>query len=65
VVAAAQGWLHPGGCRTYGHSILIDPWGVVVAERDEGPAIVIGDIDPERLAQVRRDLPALQHRSLA
>jgi nitrilase len=65
VLAAAQGGLHPGGRRTYGHSILIDPWGVVVAERDEGPGIVIGDIDPERLTQVRRDLPALQHRSLA
>jgi len=64
VLAAAQGGLHPGGRRTYGHSILIDPWGVVVAECDEGPAIVIGDIDPERLSQVRRDLPALQHRSL-
>jgi nitrilase len=64
VLAAAQGGLHPGGRRTYGHSMLIDPWGVVVAERDEGPGIVIGDIDPERLAQVRRDLPALQHRSL-
>jgi nitrilase len=64
VLAAAQGGLHPGGRRTYGHSMLIDPWGVVVAERDEGPGIVIGDIDPERLSQVRRDLPALQHRSL-
>ena len=64
VLAAAQGGLHPGGRRTYGHSILIDPWGVVVAERDEGPGIVIGDIDPERLSQVRRDLPALLHRSL-
>jgi nitrilase len=64
VLAAAQGGLHPGGRRTYGHSILIDPWGVVVAECDEGPGIVIGDVDPERLSQVRRDLPALQHRSL-
>ncbi len=64
VLAAAQGGLHPGGRRTYGHSLLIDPWGVVLAEHDEGPGIVIGAIDPERLAQVRRDLPALQHRSL-
>lgn len=64
VLAAAQGGLHPGGRRTYGHSILIDPWGVVLAERDEGPGVVAGTIDPERLAQVRRDLPALQHRSL-
>jgi nitrilase len=64
VLAAAQGGLHPGGRRTYGHSVLIDPWGVILAERDEGPGVVIGDIDPARLAQVRRDLPALEHRRL-
>jgi predicted amidohydrolase len=64
VLAAAQGGLHPGGRRTYGHSVLIDPWGVVLDERDEGPGVVLGSIDPERLTQVRRDLPALQHRSL-
>lgn len=63
VLAAAQGGLHPGGRRTYGHSILIDPWGVTLAERAEGPGVVSGTIDPVRLAQVRRDLPALQHRS--
>jgi predicted amidohydrolase len=64
VLAAAQGGLHDNGRRTYGHSLLIDPWGVVLAERDEGPGVVVGDIDPERLAQVRRDLPALEHRRL-
>jgi len=63
VLAAAQGGLHPGGRRTYGHSVLIDPWGVVLDEKDEGPGVVIGDVDTQRLAQVRRDLPALQHRS--
>ena len=65
VLAPAQGGLHPGGRRTYGHSVLIDPWGVVLAERKEdGAGVVIGEIDPERLAQVRRDLPAFQHRGL-
>jgi nitrilase len=64
VLAAAQGGLHDSGRRTYGHSMLIDPWGVVLAERAEGPGVVVGDIDPERLAQVRRDLPALEHRRL-
>ena len=64
VLAAAQGGLHENRRRTYGHSVLIDPWGMVVAERDEGPGIVIGDIDPKRVAQVRRDLPALEHRCL-
>jgi nitrilase len=64
VLAAAQGGLHPNGRRTYGHSVLIDPWGVVVAERDEGPGLIVGDIDPARIAQVRRELPALTHRRL-
>ncbi len=64
VLAAAQGGLHDNGRRTYGHSLLIDPWGVILAERDEGPGVVVGDIDPGRLAQVRRDLPALEHRRL-
>jgi nitrilase len=42
--------------------LLIDPWGEVVAERDEGPGIVVGDVDPARLAEVRAQLPALGHR---
>jgi nitrilase len=64
VLAAAQGGLHPNGRRTYGHSVLIDPWGVVRAELDEGAGVIIGDIDPQRIAQVRRELPALAHRRL-
>jgi len=63
VLAAAQGGLHANGRRTYGHSLLIDPWGDIVAERvEEGAGIVIGDIDPARLAEVRSQLPALTHR---
>ena len=42
VLAAAQGGVHPGGRRTYGHSVLIDPWGAIVAEHEEGPGIVVG-----------------------
>jgi nitrilase len=64
VLAAAQGGVHPGGRRTYGHSVIIDPWGVVVAERDEGPGVIVADIEPERIDRVRRELPALQHRRL-
>ena len=64
VLAAAQGGVHPGGRRTYGHSVLIDPWGTIVAERDDGPGIVVGDVDPARLAVVRAELPALAHRVL-
>jgi nitrilase len=64
VLAAAQGGAHPNGRRTYGHSMLIDPWGHVVAERDEGEGVAAGDVDPARLAEVRAQLPALSHRVL-
>ena len=62
VLAAAQGGEHLGGRRTYGHSLLIDPWGTIVAEHELGPGIIVGDIDPQRLAGVRAELPALTHR---
>ena len=44
--------------------MLIDPWGEILAERDEGEGVVIGAIDPSRLAEVRENLPALTHRVL-
>jgi deaminated glutathione amidase len=64
VLAAAQGGLHANGRRTYGHSLLIDPWGDVVAELPEGPGVVVGDVVAERITSVRRELPAFAHRRL-
>jgi nitrilase len=64
VLAAAQGGVHPNGRRTFGHSMLVDPWGEVVARHPEGPGIVVGDVDPERIAKVRAQLPALADRVL-
>ena len=64
VLAPAQGGRHRNGRRTWGHSMLVDPWGEIVAEHDEGEAVVIGAIDPMRLAEVRQNLPALEHRVL-
>lgn len=65
VLASAQGGHHDNGRRTWGHSMLIDPWGEIVAQReDDGAGIVVGDIDPARLAAVRQSLPALRHRVL-
>jgi len=64
VLAAAQGGVHENGRRTWGHSLFIDPWGEVLAERAEGEGVVLGDIDAARVADVRRQLPALEHRSL-
>ncbi|AOJ01012.1 acyltransferase [Burkholderia mayonis] len=65
VLAAAQGGKHENGRRTWGHSMLVDPWGEVVAERDEGAGVVAGDVDPARIADVRQSLPAWRHRVLA
>jgi deaminated glutathione amidase len=65
VLAAAQGGKHENGRRTWGHSMLIDPWGTIVAQRDDGPGVVAGDIDPARIGEVRQSLPALRHRVLA
>ena len=64
VLAAAQGGTHASGRRTYGHSMLIDPWGKVTALLEEGEGVVIGDIDKALIDSVRASLPALQHRRL-
>jgi len=64
VLACAQGGKHPNGRRTWGHSMLIDPWGEVLDVLPEDPGVVAGTIDPERLADVRAALPALRHRVL-
>lgn len=65
VLAAAQGGKHENGRRTWGHSMLIDPWGEIVAVRDEGTSVVTGALDPQRIADVRQSLPAWRHRVLA
>ncbi len=65
VIAPAQGGVHPSGRRTHGHSLIVDPWGTVVAERTEdGPGVVFADLDRAVLARVRASLPALEHRTL-
>lgn len=65
VLAAAQGGVHVSGRQTYGHSMLIDPWGEVVSSLAEGEGVVIGEMDPKRLASVRHNLQALRHRRMA
>jgi predicted amidohydrolase len=64
VIAPAQGGTHENGRRTWGHSMVVDPWGVVLAQREAGAGLVIADLDADRMAQVRRQLPALEHRVL-
>ncbi|HPU81419.1 carbon-nitrogen hydrolase family protein, partial [Accumulibacter sp.] len=62
VLAVAQAGRHENGRETHGNSMLIDPWGVIVARQAKGPGVIIGDLDPDRLAEVRANLPALGHR---
>jgi nitrilase len=64
VIAAAQGGRHENGRRTWGHSMVVDPWGEVVAVWPEGEGVVMAEIDRARQAAVRRQLPALMHRRL-
>jgi nitrilase len=64
VVAPAQGGTHENGRRTWGHTRVVDPWGVVLGVRDEGAGVVVADLDRARLADVRQQLPALEHRVL-
>lgn len=64
VAAAAQTGVHPGGRRTWGHSMLVDPWGIVIGSRADEPGVVVADVDPERIADVRHRLPALRHGSV-
>ena len=63
VIAAAQGGTHENGRRTYGHSLIVDPWGEIVAiRREEGEGVVVAELDAARMASVRMQLPALAHR---
>ena len=64
VAAAAQGGIHPNGRATWGQSLLIDPWGRVLAQRAQEAGVVCADLEHELLSQCRSQLPALQHRTL-
>jgi nitrilase len=64
VIAAAQGGLHESGRRTYGHSMIVDPWGEVLALRPDGEGVVLAEIDTDRIREVRAKLPALLNRKL-
>ena len=61
VLAAAQGGTHENGRETYGHSIVVDPWGQVLAESEAEPGVLFADIDPAAVAAARARIPSLQH----
>jgi len=64
LIAPAQSGQHGHGRSSYGHSMIVDPWGVVVARCSDGPGFCIAEIDPEMLARVRGAIPSLAHRRL-
>jgi predicted amidohydrolase len=61
VFAAAQGGMHENKRETYGHSLIIDPWGVVLAEAGTEPGIILARIDPAKVETARKAVPSLQH----
>lgn len=64
VLASAQGGLHESGRRTWGHSLVADPWGELLAVQAEGEGIALADVALQRRDAVREQLPALAHRRL-
>jgi deaminated glutathione amidase len=61
VFAAAQGGKHENGRETYGHSLVVDPWGRIIAEGGTEPGIVMAEIDLAEVAKARARIPSLQH----
>jgi deaminated glutathione amidase len=61
VFAAAQGGKHENGRETYGHSLIIDPWGGILGEGDIEPGVILAEIDPAQVAAARGRIPSLQH----
>jgi predicted amidohydrolase len=61
ILAPAMCGDHPGDRQTYGHSLIVDPWGEIIADGGEAPGIVYGEIEPARVAKVRRMMPSLEH----
>ena len=64
VVAAAQGGTHENGRRTWGHSMVVDGWGQILGQRDEGAGLVLSEVSWDDLRATRARLPALEHRLL-
>jgi nitrilase len=64
VIASAQGGRHENGRRTWGHSMVIDPWGRVLDVLPEGEGVVMAELDRTTAARIRTQLPALEHRVL-
>jgi predicted amidohydrolase len=61
VIAPAQGGLHQNGRKTFGHSLIVGPWGEILAEAGVEPEVILADLDLDEIARVRSRLPSLRH----
>ena len=61
VIASNQGGIHVNGRETWGHSMIVDPWGVILATVDKGPGVAIAAIDLDKQAKLRKMFPAITH----
>jgi predicted amidohydrolase len=61
MISAAQGGKHEDGRETYGHSLIVDPWGRVLAEAGAEPGVILAEIDPAKVAEARQRIPSLKH----
>jgi len=62
VIAPAQTGQHYALRQSHGHAVIVDPWGVILADAGDAPGVALAEIDPARLEQIRRQMPSLQHR---
>ena len=56
--------MHAGGRRTYGHTMIVDPWGEILARQTQGEGVIAAEMDPERLREVQSSLPAHANRRM-
>jgi predicted amidohydrolase len=62
IIAPAQTGIHYNRRQTHGHAMIVDPWGMILADAGEQPGVAIAEINPVRIEQVRRQMPSLEHR---
>ncbi|MDI1352831.1 MAG: carbon-nitrogen hydrolase family protein, partial [bacterium] len=64
VLAPNQGGTHENGRQTYGHSMIVEPWGTVLAQKESGLGLIVADIDLHRLEHLRQQFPCVDHHIL-
>ena len=64
MVAPAQGGYHVNGRETHGHTMIVDPWGVVLDRLPRGSGVVVAGVNPTYQAKIRKSLPALAHKTV-